>query len=53
MNVVRMNIAVPAELKEKMNAVNNQYNWSKIASEAFAEAVKRLEKPVSRSDSRP
>lgn len=36
---VRMNITVPAPLREAMDQIDRTHNWSEIASYAFAQAV--------------
>ena len=37
---VRTNISVPADIKLRMEERRDEFNWSAIASEAFANALK-------------
>jgi post-segregation antitoxin (ccd killing protein) len=41
--IVRMNISIPSDLRERMKKVDAKFNWSKIAAEAFRNALKEQE----------
>lgn len=42
--MARINISVPLELSNRMNAVGNRINWSAVAREAFERALKSAER---------
>jgi hypothetical protein len=51
-NVVRMTISVPRDVKTQMDAVREKVNWSALATQAFRDELKALEsrKEVSTMD---
>jgi hypothetical protein len=40
----RTTITVPAELKARMNAVDEKVNWSAVASQAFEQKLDEIER---------
>lgn len=41
MSTYRMSISIPASLREQMTPLNEHFNWSRVAADAFREAVKQ------------
>lgn len=42
-NTARVTISIPKRLRERMDAVGRELNWSAIAAEAFEAALRRRE----------
>lgn len=41
--MMRMNLSIPSELRDRMRAFDDRVNWSKIAADAFRAQVERME----------
>lgn len=41
LTVARLTICVPKTLREKMRKVDRDFNWSRIATQAFEDALER------------
>lgn len=41
MSTYKMTITIPMQLREQMSPLNEYVNWSRVAADAFREAVKQ------------